>query len=80
MNSISATSFDTIFIVGEFNLKKNRLMEGVSWANVTLPLSQITLNDIVFTSTSVGYITGNFGRIYKTTNFEYKLKFIKILI
>jgi photosystem II stability/assembly factor-like uncharacterized protein len=41
---------------------------GLTWQDVSIPGNKLFFNDVVFTTAKVGYVCGNQGIIYKTTD------------
>lgn len=61
-NKVFFTDVSTGYLLG--NLIYKTTNSGLNW----YVIPSITGNDLQFTNSSIGYVTGNSGTIYKTTN------------
>jgi len=69
LNAIAATGLDNIWAVGDNSLILHSTDAGETWERVNiLPETNIQLTDIAFRG-NLGYLTGNYGTIYKTEDF-----------
>ena len=67
INSIAATGLDNIWAVGDNGTVLNTIHAGDSWITENVIVENRNLYDVEFKDT-LGYITGESGKILKTTN------------